>query len=202
MRIARHHITRIARWVVSLRNPRKALRYINWPRVFVGYPAYRERMVRSLIAAAAIHLVVALVMLAMPRTPRVLASVPGGLPFMVDLRPASEPTQAPQPPAPPEPPPMQLIDTVAPADAPVDPKTDLIAVEDSKARDMSNEQGEGIAPQVNTVGELDELRIAEQAPKPEAPPPQAASPPVETAQSPAPAPEASDAPAPPAQPLP
>lgn len=172
MRKLAHYIVRKAQGRPVLRKAGRVLRYINWPKVFVGNPGYRERMVRSLVAASALHALLALVVLAMPRSPFALTSVPSRMPFVVNLQPDSDPVLMPPPPAPPEPPPLQYVDTVAPADAPVNPATDLIAIEASKARDMSEAGGEGIAPQVDTIGLSDELRGAD---RPASPPPAAAS---------------------------
>ncbi|MBX7254789.1 MAG: TonB C-terminal domain-containing protein [Candidatus Hydrogenedentes bacterium] len=196
------YIARLVQGTAAFKSAGRVLRYVNWPRVFVGYPGYRERMVRSLVAAAAIHAVLALVVLAMPRTPFVLASTPSRLPFVVNLQPDAEPSlfPPPAPPPPPQPEPLQYVDTVAPADAPVNPETDLIAIQASKARDTSDSNGEGAAPQVDVIGQSDELRGATQTPMPPPPPPQAPTQPEAKPEAP-PAPDPAQADAAPKAPV-
>lgn len=112
-------------------------------------------------------------------TPRVLGTldfgahvVPEPRPIQLDLR-----DLQPLPPEPPqqEEPPKRLIDAGAPADAPVR-ETDLISSQDSRAQDMSAQEGDEARPAADEVDEFDQVGSAPSTP---APPPQPASEPAD-----------------------
>ena len=74
---------------------------------------YRTRMKRAVLAALCVHVVVLMLPTGWAGTKRVIGAVQARKPIVVSLRPPE--------------PAMHLVDPVAPADRPVDPRTDRIA---------------------------------------------------------------------------
>jgi hypothetical protein len=146
---------------------------------------YRERMKWSLIAAALIHLAALALPLGMSQRGPGFSLATGQPPILVTF----EPTQKPK----------QLVDVGTPADSAVDPRTDLIAEQASKASDLSDEDkpGEKPAPHVDTIGPSDQLGRSAPSPAP-GPSPQETTPPpaAPPAVSPGPDPTAPRAPQP------
>lgn len=139
---------------------------------------YARRMARSGAAAVVIHVAcLALFALVAARTP-VDAIGPGGFreePLVLNLQPEPEGMR-------------HFVDTAVPADAEVDPDTDLISDQASKASDIEDSEGERAAPRLDQISDIDNL-AGPVTPEPPAPPESPA--PEAVAEAPKPEPEES-----------
>ncbi len=120
---------------------------------------YRKRMVRATIAAALIHVALLALFGVMGTLAMVDAIGPSARsdePLVLNLQP--EPDRA-----------RNFVDTAVPADAEVRPETDLISDKASKASDLTDSEGERLAPRLDRISDIDDLAGPMMSP-PSAPP--------------------------------
>ncbi|MCC6488346.1 MAG: TonB C-terminal domain-containing protein [Candidatus Hydrogenedentes bacterium] len=141
---------------------------------------YRRRMRRCFAVALALHLVVLALPAGCPRTWDGTGAAIARQPLVLSMKQKEKP--------------VRLIEAGAPATEPVDPNTDLISEQASKAQDMSDVIGERNAPFVPKAAESDELRQPGPAPEPAAPPQEVKAPAEPPAESPPAKPPAESAP--------
>lgn len=122
----------------------------------MGAMDYRRRMTRCFAVALVIHLVVLALPAGCPRTWDGTGAAAARQPLVLSMKQPERP--------------VRLIESGAPATEPVDPNTDLISEQASKAQDMSDVIGERNAPFVPKAAESDEMRQPGPAPEPAAPP--------------------------------